>query len=312
MPHLPVLMDVVCDHARFPSSRPVVVDVTLGGAGHAAALVERLPPEGVFVGLDRDPEALERARRRLGDARCAVHLCHAPFSELSGELDRLGLGSVDFLLADLGVSSFQLDEGRRGFSFSSEGPLDMRMDPEHGETLLEKLGRVDHSRLASILREYGEEPAAGPVARSILRRLEQDRLHTTADLAAAVTQVIPTFTRDLHPATRTFQALRIWVNGELDELEALLSDVPPRLAPGGRMLVISFHSLEDRLVKRAFAGLCHPERDIPAHIPLTRDQLPKSRYRAEGPIGPDEREREANPRSRSAKLRILRTLEDAT
>lgn len=305
-------MDVIRDHARFSTSRPVVVDVTLGGAGHAAALVERLPPEGVFVGLDRDPEALERARLRLVDARCSVHLCHAPFSELPGELDRLGLTAVDFLLADLGVSSFQLDEGRRGFSFSSDGPLDMRMDPESGETLLEKLGQVEHARLASILREYGEEPAAGPIARSILRRLEQDRLRTTADLAAAVTQVVPAFMRNLHPATKTFQALRIWVNGELDELEALLGAVPGRLAPGGRMLVIAFHSLEDRLVKRAFAELCHPERAIPAHLPLTRDQLPKSRYRAEGPIGPDEGEREANPRSRSARLRILRTLEDAS
>ncbi len=312
MPHIPVLMEAVLERARFSGPRPVVVDATLGGAGHAAALVASLPPGGVFVGVDRDPEALGRARARLESAPCAVHLCHAEFSTLPGELDRLGLPAVDFVLADLGVSSFQLDEAHRGFSFSSEGPLDMRMNPEEGETLLEKLAHVEAARLASILREYGEEPAAGPVARSILRTLGEGRLRTTADLAAAVTRVVPSFTRNLHPATKTFQALRIWVNGELDELEAMLAELPPRLAPGGRLLVISFHSLEDRLVKRAFAALCHPERDIPAHVPLTRDQLPQSRYRTEGPLVPDEAEVERNPRARSAKLRILWTLEDPT
>jgi len=312
VPHLPVLMDAVLERARFAVPCPVVVDATLGGAGHAEAMVARMPPGGVFVGLDRDPEALGRARERLAGAPCVVHLCHAEFSALPVELDRLGLPAVDLLLADLGVSSFQFDEAHRGFSFSAEGPLDMRMNPEAGETLLEKLAHVEAARLASILREYGEEQAAGPVARSILRALDEGRLRTTAELAAAVTRVVPSFTRNLHPATKTFQALRIWVNGELDELEALLADLPPRLAPGGRMLVISFHSLEDRLVKRAFAALCHPERNIPAHVPLTRDQLPKSRYRTEGPIVPGEGEVDANPRARSAKLRMLWTLEDAT
>ncbi|MBU1241926.1 16S rRNA (cytosine(1402)-N(4))-methyltransferase RsmH [Myxococcota bacterium] len=312
MPHIPVLMNAVCARAQFHAENPVVVDATLGGAGHAAALVERMPPGGVFIGIDRDPEALIRGRERLAGARCAVYLHHGEFSELPEVLDRRGVSEIDFLLADLGVSSFQLDEADRGFSFSADGPLDMRMNPEAGETLLEKLSSIEYADLASILRRFGEEPAAGPIARSILRALEQDQLHTTADLAAAVTRVVPSFTRNLHPATKTFQALRIWVNGELEEVEALLAAVPELLTPGGRMLVISFHSLEDRLAKQAFAKLCHPERDIPSWVPLTRDQMPKSRFWTEGPIGPDADELEANPRSRSAKLRVLWTLEDAT
>ncbi len=304
-------MHAICAQARFHSECPVVVDATLGGAGHAAALVEQMPPGGVFIGIDRDPGALIRGRERLAGARCAVHLHHGQFSELPAVLEQHGLSTFDFLLADLGVSSFQLDEADRGFSFSADGPLDMRMNTEEGDTMLEKLATVDYAGLARILRLYGEEKAAGPIAGSILRSLEQDQLRTTGDLAAAVTRVVPSFTRNLHPATKTFQALRIWVNGELEELEALLG-VAPRLTAGGRMLMISFHSLEDRLVKQAFAKLCHPERDIPSYVPLTRDQMPKSRYRTEGPIGPDAVELEENPRSRSAKLRILWTLEDVT
>ena len=312
MPHIPVLMDTICARVQFHTPTPVVVDVTLGGAGHAAALVDRMPPGGVFIGIDRDPAALERGRERLCGARCTVHLHHAEFSELPAVLEGLNLPTMDFLLADLGVSSFQLDEAHRGFSFSADGPLDMRMNPQAGDTLQEKLARVEYAELARVLRLFGEENAAGPIARSILRALEQGQLQTTGDLAAAVLRVVPSFTRNLHPATKTFQALRIWVNGELEEVEALLLDAPVRLAPGGRMLVISFHSLEDRLVKQAFAKLCHPERNIPSYVPLTRDQMPKSRYRTEGPIAPGAGEVEDNPRARSAKLRVLWTLEDAT
>lgn len=308
--HIPVLLQAVSRLAVFSVSHPVVVDATLGGAGHAALLVERMAGRGFFIGLDRDPAAIDRARTRLAAASCRVELRHTAFSGIADVLAELGVSLVDFVLADLGVSSFQLDEGHRGFSFSQEGPLDMRMDPTQGESLLQKLETVREEQLAGILRRYGEEPHAGRVARAILRALDEKRINGTADLASVVARAIPhAASLRHHPATRTFQALRIWVNDELGEVERLLAVVPGLLAPGGRMAVISFHSLEDRLVKTAFSALCHPERAIPSWIPLSKDQLPQSAFEMEGPIFPDEAEILENERSRSARMRVLRRKE---
>ncbi len=312
MSHVPVLYQAVSRLAEWAGPHPVVVDATLGGAGHAALLVERLAGRGIFIGIDRDPEAVARAQERLAGAACRVELRHAAFSHLPDILAELGVKSVDFVLADLGVSSFQLDEGRRGFSFSQDGPLDMRMDPTRGVPLRQRLESVREAQLAEILRKYGEEPHAMRVARAILRALAQERLQGTADLAAVVSRAIPhAAALKHHPATRTFQALRIWVNDELSEVEKFLQSMPGFLAAGGRLAVIAFHSLEDRLVKSTFSALCHPERDIPAWIPITKDRLPRAPFDMEGPIFPDEEEVRSNERSRSARMRVLRRKEAA-
>ncbi len=311
LPHVPVLLDAVLALAGFSAPDPVVVDATLGGAGHAFEIARRLPPGALFVGVDRDPEALVRARQRLQDLPCRIHLEQADFSAIPEVLGRLGHDRLDFLLADFGVSSFQLDEADRGFSFQAQGPLDMRMNPDKGDTLEEMLHEVTWEELAKILKEFGEEPAAGRIARAIVRAHGEQRLKTTRDLAQVVSSVVPAFTRNHHPATKTFQALRIWVNRELDEIRQLLRQVPGMLAPAGVMAVITFHSLEDRLVKQVFTGLCHPERQVPEGLPLMRDQLPKSPFRMEGPILPEPSETQENPRARSAKLRVLRVVEES-
>lgn len=312
MTHIPVLFQAVSRLAVFSSPHPVVVDVTLGGAGHAAMLVKRMPRHGMFIGIDRDPEAIDRARKRFVDAPCRIELRHAAFSELLQVFSELYVANIDFVLADLGVSSFQLDEGNRGFSFSKAGPLDMRMDPTRTEPLLQKLQSVSETQLTEILRTYGEEPHATRVARAIVQALRDHRLQNTLDLASVVARAIPNAAAlRHHPATRTFQALRIWVNHELDEIQYLLDVIPERLVPGGQMVVISFHSLEDRLVKTAFSTLCHPERAIPSGIPLTKTQLPQSTFEMQGPIVPDNTEILANERSRSARLRVLRRKETA-
>lgn len=293
-----------------------LVDVTCGAGGHTAALLARCTPNRVVL-VDRDPAALEHARRRLHGAACTVDFCHAPFADFAAELDRLGVGTVSALIADLGVSSHQLDTAERGFSFRADAPLDMRMDPTRGETAAARLAAMTVDELVRVLRRYGEEAEAARIAPAILAARPQ----TTRVLAEVVEQAMSARSRRalgkrIHPATRTFQALRILVNGELDQLDRLLEDGPARLAVGGRMGVISFHSLEDRPVKQRFAKLCRAPK-LPANLPLTTAELEARGFRAhfgvpaeisrKGVVA-DEAERERNPRSRSARLRAIERL----
>ncbi len=304
--HEPVLAREVVEILR-PAPGMLLVDCTLGGGGHASLFLER---GARVIGIDKDPRALAAANARLARFGEAFRAVRADFRDARNVLDALGIGEVDGALADLGVSSPQLDAPERGFSFSRPGPLDMRMGQE-GETLADLLRRIDERELARILREYGEEPFARPVARAVKRAVEAaEGPLDTARLAEVVSRAIPrkAWPRKIHPATRTFQALRIAVNDELGALAAWLDGLPRLLAPGGRAAVISFHSLEDRRVKekfRALAQACTCPPDLPVCVcnakasfaPVTRKVVVAS-----------EEEVAANPRARSAKLRAVEKL----
>ena len=291
-PHLPVMLEEVLTWLA-PRPAGVYCDGTVGLGGHAAGVLERSAPDGRVIGIDRDSEALDAARVRLMPFGDRVTLVHARFSEAREVLDRLGLVAVDGFLVDLGVSSPQLDRPERGFSFRNDGPLDMRMDPSAGETAADLLRRVDEVELAQIIRDYGEERHAARVARAIVEARRAGDLDTTGKLAALVARAIPRHEYGKNPATRTFQALRIAVNQELEELERLLSVAADCLRPGGRLCVIAFHSLEDRIVKRRLRALAGRDGSGPAVLRiLTKHVVP-----------PSGAERARNPRARSAHLR---------
>ena len=303
--HEPVMQaDVV--RLLLPMPRPGLrlVDSTVGLGGHAEALLEAAPPDAQLLGLDRDPMALERARERLGRFGDRVHLVRSRFSGLPRAMDGLGWDRADAILADLGVSSMQLDDAQRGFSFRTDAPLDMRMDPSHGESAAELIRRLDEGELGQLLRELGEEPAARRIARSIKRADESPT--TTGALRAAVHRAVgPRRGRSHDRSTLTFQALRIAVNGELDELDLWLAALPGRLAPQGRAVVLAYHSLEDRRVKRAFqhwarSCVCPPELPICQCGGQARATALTRR------VGkPTAEEVERNPRARSARLRAI-------
>ncbi len=303
--HEPVLAREVVEILR-PEAGRLLVDCTLGGGGHAALLLER---GARVIGIDKDPRALAAAQARLARFGEAFRAVRADFRDAKNVLAALGIAPADGVLADLGVSSPQLDAAERGFSFSRPGPLDMRMASE-GETLADLLRRIDERELARILKEYGEEPFARPVARAVKRAALGGEVVDTARLAEVVAGAIPrkAWPRKIHPATRTFQALRIAVNDELGALAAWLDALPAMLAPGGRAAAISFHSLEDRMVKekfRALAQACTCPPDFPvcacgakaAFAPVTKK-----------PVVASDAEVAANPRSRSAKLRAVEKL----
>lgn len=288
--HTPVLLDEVLEQLD-PKTGGVYADVTLGGGGHAKAILERSAPDGRLIGTDRDPSALEAAGAALSDFGDRATLRKARIGDLANVLASLEIENVDGVLADLGVSSVQLDRAERGFSFAKDGPIDMRMDPTEGETALELIGRSDAEELANLIYRYGEEHRSRKIARSLRRAYEEGELETTGDLQHAVRRATGRRRGRIDSATKTFQALRIAVNDELGELEALLEQAPELLRIGGVVAVISFHSLEDRMVKHAF-------RDSEQLSPLTKR-----------PIIASDRERENNPRSRSAKLRAARRVE---
>jgi len=303
--HESVLAREIVEALR-PEPGKLLLDGTLGGGGHSLALLER---GASVIGIDKDPRALAAAKARLARFGEAFRAVRADFRDAKNVLDALGLAAVDGALVDLGVSSPQLDEAERGFSFSRPGPLDMRMGDE-GEPLRELLRRIDERELARILKEYGEEPFARPIARAVKRAVDAGDPLDTARLAELVAGAIPrkAWPRRIHPATRTFQALRIAVNDELGALAAWLEALPAVLAPGGRAAAISFHSLEDRMVKEKFRALtqgCTCPPDLPicacgakaAFAAVTRK-----------PIVAGDAEVAANPRARSAKLRVLEKL----
>jgi 16S rRNA (cytosine1402-N4)-methyltransferase len=273
-----------------PAPGQVYVDATVGAGGHARLLAERLTPGGRLIGLDRDAAMLELARPRLADL--PVTLVQAPFSQLRQVLDEQGIAAVDGVLADVGVCSDQLDDPQRGLSFSQPGPLDMRLDPSEGEPASALLRRLSERDLADLIWRYGEERFSRRIARRIVEVRRQAPLETTEELAELVRRCVPRPPRSpkrrrpsIDRATRVFQALRIAVNDELGELESLLKILPACVQPGGRVAVISFHSLEDRLVKMAF-------RDRSLWATLTRK-----------PVQAGEEQVQRNPRARSAKLR---------
>jgi 16S rRNA (cytosine1402-N4)-methyltransferase len=269
------------------------VDGTVGPGGHAVEVLRRSGPNGRLLALDRDEEALALARANLACFGERVVFMHADFRELP---DILAGRRADGVLLDLGISSCQLDDPRRGFSFSADGPLDMRLDRGQRETAEEIVNRLRESELAEIIHRFGEDPAARRIARAVVAARRRRRITTTAELASIVRHAAARYRRrGLDPATRTFQALRIHVNRELEDLETILPALAYRLAPGGRLVVISFHSLEDRRVKRAFRELSG--RGF--------------RLTSRKPIRPSDAEKSANPRCRSARLRAVECEEAA-
>ena len=280
------------------------VDGTVGEGGHAEAILRATAPDGRLIGCDRDEEAIERARSRLAPFGDHVYLRRIDHRHLPDLLDGTGWGPADGVLLDLGLSSMQLDNPVRGFSFRGEGPLDMRMDRSQSTTAADIVNSMPAGDLARILNRYGEEPAARRIARAIDRERGDEPIRTTGRLASIVSRAVgPSRTRRIHPATRTFQALRIEVNGELEGLRDLIEGLTTRLRPGGRLAVIAFHSLEDRIVKHTFldlAGRCTCPRDLPV-CGCGRPDLLKPLHRR--PIRPGAQEEHDNPRSRSARLR---------
>lgn len=304
--HTPVLLEESLEALSIKLDG-VYVDGTFGRGGHAGALLAKLGPAGRLLALDRDPDAIAAAQPLAErDPRLTVE--HAPFSKLGGVARRLGLtGSVDGVLLDIGVSSPQLDRPERGFSFSTDGPLDMRMDTESGETAAQWLAQAKETEIVCVLRDYGEERFAGRIARAIVHARTESPILTTRRLAAIVASASPSREPGKHPATRTFQALRIHTNHELDELRACLADICELLVAGGRLVVISFHSLEDRIVKRFIRDQARGER-FPRSVPVTAREI-HARLR---PLGkatrPSPREVAFNPRARSAVMRAAERL----
>jgi 16S rRNA (cytosine1402-N4)-methyltransferase len=285
--HLPVLTTEVVEQLR-PEQGGVFLDCTVGLGGHSLALLEA--GAGRIIGLDRDGEALDRARERLAPWLDRVNLVQLDYRALDSVLDRLGIPQVDGALADLGLSSLQLATPGRGFSFQHNDPLDMRMDRTQGETAAEVIARLNERELADAIFQYGEERRSRQIARAIVEARRREPITTTGRLAAIVRRANPgRAERRIDPATRTFQALRIWVNRELEGLDRFLEAAARRLRVHARLVVITFHSLEDRIVKHKFRAL---ERSDLALRILTRK-----------PIVPGVEERRRNPRSRSAKLR---------
>ncbi len=284
----------------------VYVDGTFGRGGHSRAILARLGERGRLIAFDRDPVAIA-AGVAMQDPR--FELVHAPFSDFSEALAERGVERVDGVLLDLGVSSPQLDEAERGMSFRFDAPLDMRMDTTRGVTAAEWLAEAPVADITRVLREYGEERFAYEIAKAVVAARTGGHVATTGQLAAIVEKAVRTREPGQHPATRTFQALRICVNQELEELSLVLPQVVAALAVGGRLVVISFHSLEDRIVKRFMRDESRPPQ-LPARLPVRAADLPKPRLGLVGkPVRPSDAEVAANARSRSAVMRIAERME---
>jgi 16S rRNA (cytosine1402-N4)-methyltransferase len=277
------------------------VDATFGRGGHSREILARLGATGRLIALDRDPAAVA-AGQAIADARFT--LVHAAFRRLGEVLDGLGIGQVDGVLLDIGVSSPQLDTPERGMSFRFDAPLDMRMDTSQGETVADWLARAEQHEIEKVLRDYGEERFAHAIAKTIVATRRELSIARTGQLATLVAQAVRTREPGQHPATRSFQALRIYLNRELEELSLVLPQCLDRLAPGGRLVVISFHSLEDRIVKRFLRDQSQPPK-LPLRLPLRAAELPQPKLRLLGkPAYAGEAELAANPRARSAVMRV--------
>ncbi len=306
--HKPVMLSECLGALNLAPGR-CVVDGTLGGGGHARAIAEKIAPGGVLLALDQDADAIAEATKTLADVSDAVsvRLRQTNFAEIGGAVVAEGIGGVDGVLLDLGVSSHQLDTAERGFAFRYVGPLDMRMDRDDSgtPTAADMVNTLPEAQLARIFFEYGEESRSRRIAAEIVTRRRTKPFATTEDLVDAVRGTMPHNTRagEIHPATKVFQALRIAVNKELDVLETALRGAASVLAPGGRLVVLSYHSLEDRIVKNIFAELSGKriETDLPDPTPRAEPILT---VLTKKPVAPTDAETRANPRARSAKLRV--------
>ena len=307
--HRTVLLTEAADEVSR-ARNGIFIDATFGRGGHSRAVLARIAPDARLIAFDRDPEAIKSAAA-ITDPRFSI--VHAPFSEMKEQLAALGISQVNGILMDIGVSSPQIDEAGRGFSFRMDGPLDLRMDTTCGLTAAQWLAQASESDIARVLRDYGEERFAGKIARAICRVREETPSERTAQLADLIARTVPKNKNDSaqHPATRSFQAIRIQVNGELDELKRALSAAGSLLACDGVLAVISFHSLEDRIVKRFLDAGAHPDKAVDARIALPADAFAPPLWTDLRRIKPSDQECEANPRARSAVLRTaLRTEAD--
>ena len=301
--HTTVLLDEAVNALNIKEDG-VYIDGTFGRGGHSRLILSQLGEQGRLFAIDRDPQAIAAAAA-IDDPRFTI--IHGPFSALADYVEARGLtGKVDGILLDLGVSSPQLDDAERGFSFMRDGPLDMRMDPTRGLSAAEWLLQAEENDIAFVLKTYGEERFARRIARAVVERNRLQPMPRTKELAEVIAAATPIKDKFKHPATRSFQAIRIWVNSELEEIEQALKGALTALAPGGRLSIISFHSLEDRLVKRFMREQSRGPQ-VPAGLPMTEAQLQKlggRHLKALGKMMPGEAEVAENPRARSSVLRI--------
>jgi 16S rRNA (cytosine1402-N4)-methyltransferase len=305
--HTPVLYQRVLQ-ALQPSAGERYIDGTIGAGGHSFGILEASSPDGQVLGLDLDPSALRIARKRLSRFGDRFQLQHGSFAEMTHHVTKIQWHTVAGILLDLGISSMQLGDPSRGFSFREEGPLDMRFNPQQTRTASELVNNLGEQDLATILAEFGEEPRARQVAKAIVNARP---VHSTGELAEIVSRVVKRGKRRIHPATRVFQALRIAVNNELESLSVGLEQAINLLQPSGRLIVISFHSLEDRIVKRFFRTesvdcICPPDQPV-----CTCDHRKSLKILSRRPIRPDAMEVEKNPRARSARMRVAEKLDMA-
>ena len=309
MAHIPVLYEKTLELLDIPA-RGVFLDMTLGGFGHGRGICELLGEGGVYIGLDLDSQAIERAQSLSEGLKCKTHFIKANFHDFADVLEDLGIKTIDGCLADLGVSSFQIDEAERGFSFSQNGPLDMRMDNTGGISAADIVNDYSEERLKKLLYEYGEEKYAPLIAKAIAKQRKIAPIETTGDLARVIEGAVPPSYRyrGRNACAKTFQALRIEVNGELEGLKETLTGLCDYLNTGARMAVISFHSLEDRIVKKTFAELSKTE-DCSLDLPALSDAIkPKLKLIIRSALKPSQEEIEINVRSRSAKLRVVQKI----
>ena len=299
-PHQPVLYKEII-HALQPHDGGRYIDGTLGAGGHARGILEASAPDGQLLGLDVDPQALALARKTLAPYEQRTHLVQASYISLSSQLAQLGWKAVDGIVLDLGVSSMQFDTPERGFSFMSDAPLDMRFGPSMLQSAADLVNEYSESELADLIYRYGEERDSRKIARALVRARP---LHTTRELAAVIEAISPRRGERIHPATRTFQALRIAVNEELASMEAVLPQALAGLGSGGRLAVISFHSLEDRIVKDFFREQSKDLVNPPYEQIYAQERKATLKEVNRKPITPGEDEIKSNPRARSAKLRI--------
>ena len=304
--HVPVLFDECMEHLNI---RPdgVYVDGTLGGGGHALGIGQRLSEDGLLIGIDRDRDALDAAAERLKNLACRKLLVQSTYAEIKDVLRREGIEGIDGALLDIGVSSFQLDNSERGFSYMQDAPLDMRMNQDDLMTAADVVNEYSQEQLTEIIRNYGEERWASRIAEFIAKARKENEITTTGQLVDIIKAAIPASARreGPHPAKRTFQAIRIEVNGELDQLEKAVDEFCDVLNPGGRLCIITFHSLEDRIVKQAFQRRLNP-CTCPPDFPVCVCGKVSDAVKVTGkPITASEEEIDLNPRARSAKLRVI-------
>ena len=304
--HVPVLFEECMDNLNI---RPdgIYVDGTLGGGGHAFGIGQKLSEKGVLIGIDRDQDALDAAAEKLAPLKCRKILVRSTYAEIKDVLTRENISGIDGALLDIGVSSFQLDNSERGFSYMQDAPLDMRMNRDDSMTAADVVNGYTKQQLAEIIREYGEERWASRIAEFIIRARKDTEIETTGQLVDIIKAAIPASARreGPHPAKRTFQAIRIEVNSELEQLEKAVDEFCDVLNPGGRLCIITFHSLEDRIVKQAFSRRLNP-CTCPPEFPVCVCGKVSDAVKVTGkPITAGEEELERNPRARSAKLRVI-------